>query len=153
MKVGISMQNNKGQAVLCCGCGEDTEYDQGRMVWESIDGEFGHKCCVEEYDKALKEKQVRKDQYLPPRCEKCERGLLLSHIKSEETGYRINELGEPIKPPIKLVHYSVNLEERLYCEGCNIYYKAARDEKGRLISLERNKDKWTLNEDEVGVVL
>lgn len=120
--------------VYCCGCGEDTEYDQGRMVWKSnIDGSYGHKYCVKEHDKKLKRKQVLADQYHPLKCKNCERELLISRTISEETGYRIDEMGECSNYPIKLYKHSGKLAEKLYCERCKVYYEVEQDEKKRLI--------------------
>lgn len=123
------------EKIYCCECGKDTEYDQGRMVWQSnIDGRYGHKYCVEEYDKKLKEKAAKEESYYPPTCEKCDRELLLSRTKSEEKGYRINEIGESInRYPINLYRYTGNVVERLYCERCKDYYPLEYDDKNRIV--------------------
>lgn len=123
------------EKVYCCECGEDTEYDQGREIWESEfhEGKYGHKFCVEKYDKTIKKKMVSEDQYETPRCSKCESDLIISKTLSVEQGYRINEYGEIISRPIELKKHYGSQNERLYCERCKDYYSVDKDNKGRVI--------------------
>jgi hypothetical protein len=49
-EINITEPRNK----ICCWCGEDLEYEQGRTVWISDkDGSHGHKWCIEKYDKNI----------------------------------------------------------------------------------------------------
>lgn len=43
----------------CCQCGEETGFKDGYMIWETFDGKYGHKYCVETYDQQNKTKIMK----------------------------------------------------------------------------------------------
>lgn len=123
------------EKVYCCECGEDTEYDQGREIWESElhEGKYGHRFCVEKYDKKIKKKMASEDEYETPSCSKCDSDLIVSRTFSIEQGYRLNEYGEIISRPIEIRKNFGDPNERLFCERCKLYFDMDKDKKGRII--------------------
>lgn len=44
---------------ICCNCEEETGYKQGYEIWQTFDGKYGHKWCVEQYDLKNKSKEMK----------------------------------------------------------------------------------------------
>lgn len=43
----------------CCWCNEPTYFKEGYQIWESFDGKFGHRLCVEKYDEKYKPSKMK----------------------------------------------------------------------------------------------